>query len=573
MNKLIIALAIFSYSFASFGACPKGAESGKTILFFDLNDNPREIESTKRAACKRGESVIVLPEKGKQFNSEELYRLLGSFEKNKVSVNSLVISGHDGGGQFGGTNGFFSKQMLSEIIENFPESRDSVSSVLLLGCYTGVKQEIFDWKQILPNANLIAGYEGQAPLGDKPAGHSYIEGVLLKEKEMNDVKSKAELERFLKKGIKHISSISAAMYIHPKICAPGTEHESGFYFRPLKGKDSLQDLVTQECLRIKVGEGPLMLSKFMAYYRGEKEIPEQTHSTELRMIYNFFRENGHCFEGDQTYPTADKVLFTLFFDGVKKNYAHHNEELFNQFAEETEKFVESFDKHFDNYVDEKTMLIKILKERADIAEKTYGEELAFFSREYMKLYSSISHNLLPGPNFFEQDTSKLTPEEMEIYKRMQAYNVYARYLSQMSYMQQVSGRGENLNPEHLKLAAEKFENFLANKEDYRVSLKSSVEKFEPPTKEFIESASRAEILAKAHEVSKFNGLEIFVNNVSNGNIVQYSLNDSLVSLNCIPFEWHEYNEISRRTPPGCGGIGGEAGGGGEDEDELDTIEN
>ncbi len=569
MNKLLFLATFFSLCFELLAACPKGSESGKTIIFLDLNNNPREIESTKRAACRRGESVIVLPEKGSNFDINSLDRLLGTLERANVSVNSFVISGHDGGGQFGGSNGFFSKVMLSELMQDHPQVQESVSSVLLLGCYTGVKQEIFDWKQILPNANLIAGYEGQAPLGDKPAGHSYIEGVLLREKEMNEAKNKAQLERVLRGGIKHITSISAAMYVHPKFCAPGTEHESGFYFRPLKGRESLQDLVTQECLKIKESEGPLMRDRFMSYYRGEKEIPKQTHGTELRSLYNFFREKGHCFEGDRNYPSPDKVLFTLFFDGVKQNYAHFFERQLEEFSEDFNNLKNSFEERFLKYADRKKLLIEVLKERAGKSERTYTEELEAVADEYQQVATELASKYQRQFGLYgrEDDLSNLTPEDLEKYQRMQALSEYNKFLYQASFMQQTRGFTDEITPDALNLAAQKYQSFLDQRQAYQDKLGELFTKFEPPSKEFIEKSSRAEILAKAHELSKFQQLEFFNENVPSSMQVSYTMNESLVNLNCLPFEWHEFNETSRSVGPNCG-VMGEGGEGDSDEEET-----
>lgn len=567
MNKLIALLLFFGLSHALEAACPKGSESGKTIIFLDLNNNPQEIESTKRAACKRGESVIVLPEKGKNFDLGTLHSVLTSFEQKGTKVNSFVISGHDGGGQFGGSNGFFSKVMLHELMKVHPETRDSVSSVLLLGCYTGVKQEIFDWKQILPSANLIAGYEGQAPLGDKPAGHSYIEGVLLKEKEMNEAKNKRALEKILKSGIKHMSTISAAMYVHPKICAPGTEHESGFYFRSLKGKDALQDLVTQECMRIKEGEGPLMLDKFMAYYRGEKEIPKQTHGTELRAIYNFFREKGHCFEGDNNYPTPDKVLFTLFFDGVKQNYAHFYEDQLEGMKGEYDDMMKNFDAKFDAYADRKAILTTMLQERMNHHEASFAEENDAISDEFQKLGTELGakYNRFFSFNDRGENLDDLTPEDRKKYERMMALNEYSNYLYEQAFARQIRGLSDQLSSDNLKDSFEKYQGFLTQKQAYADSLKNVFEKYEPPSKEAILKASRPEILTMAHNLKKLQSLEFFNDNVPSSTTVSYGLNETLVNLNCVPFEWHEFTAASREASPTCGMMGG----GNEEEGDGD----
>ena len=550
-------------------ACPKGSESGKTIIFLDLNDNPKEIDSARKAACKRGESLIVMPNSGEAFSQDTLDQLLTGLEKSGVSVNSLILSGHDGGGQFGGTNGYVSKSMLNEVMQDHPKTQESVSSVLLLGCYTGVKQEIFDWKQILPKVNLIAGYEGQAPLGDKPAGHSYIEGVLAREKEMNEVKSEKELEKILKKGIKHISSISAAMYVQPKMCAPGTEHESGFYFRPLKGRDALQDLETQECIHENETNGPIMLEKFMAYYRGEKEIPKETHGSELREIYNYFREKGHCFEAKRKYPSADKVLFTLFFDGVKKNFAFFNKGPLDAGVIQLDKFKENFDDRFEQYIKGKESYGEVLEERLSNGTSNLGEEHTMIMNELQAIGSELFLKFGRYFNVFgqEDDLSDLSSEDLEKYNRMTGLLSYSALLGNVAFSMGAD-QAAPFDTEILKNALDTNTKFLEKKDSYRDTLKEDLMKFEPVTQDFLENSSRAQILDKIHETTKMEGYEIFTQNVQVSRGLTLSMNTTLVQLECVPFEWHEFNEVSRQVSPFCdnmyGGAGG-GGGGGADE--------
>ncbi|MBL7545981.1 MAG: hypothetical protein JNL11_19335 [Bdellovibrionaceae bacterium] len=127
------------------------------ILFFDLNDNPKEIEAARRAAKKRNESLIVYPsisvtdkreiDKTKtefhnarsvyreclntnivgcaelktkyqsarsiydstrekfKLNASKLNKIMESLKNSNTKISSVVISGHDGNGYFTGSNG------------------------------------------------------------------------------------------------------------------------------------------------------------------------------------------------------------------------------------------------------------------------------------------------------------------------------------------------------------------------------------------------------------------------------------------------------------------------------------
>lgn len=581
MNKLTITRSLiffftFAMSFNMWAACPQGTESGKTIIFLDLNNNPMEIASAQRAACKRGESLLVFPKPGqKSFNIAELDQKLSELKASNTQVNSLLISGHDGGGDFGGEHGAVTKLDLVAVVERHPELKESVTSLLLLGCYTGVKQEIFDWKEVLPKTNLIAGYEGQAPLGDKPAGHSYIEGVLLKEKAINEVKSKRELDQVLKRGIRHISSISAAMYIHPQMCAPGTQHESGFYFRPLKGRNALEDFTTAECTRIRATDAPRVREKYLKYYRGEIEIPRNTNGTELRQIYNFFRENGHCFAEDKNYPTAEKVLFTLFFHGVQKNFAEHFADTLEEDAIKIDELRESVDQKLDGAIIETQTLVDLMDERISRHKPTFGEEMIALGDMRKELGQKLIEKYGEGVMWLDFDHSKLDPEDKEIYNKLAGIRSYHSLLMEMQYTLSMNGNNSDaLSTDQLRAVQKIYQDNILNRQaEYRAETKKLLEQVQTPTAEFLEKSSRAEIMRNQFHLEALSTNPFF--NQHLGYMRSKSLiNDHLVGLNCIPFDWHEYTSDSSAARPECpydesrAGAGGGAGYEGNDEEEA-----
>ena len=94
-----------------------------------------------------------------------------------VSPETLIISGHHGGGQFYGSNGKFD---LSDLEDNTKipvtllKSLEKVKFLYLLGCHSATLYLNYRWKKILPSLKLVVGYEGQAPLGNKIQGHAYL---------------------------------------------------------------------------------------------------------------------------------------------------------------------------------------------------------------------------------------------------------------------------------------------------------------------------------------------------------------------------------------------------------------
>lgn len=557
-NWFICVLCIFFFTFPSRGkaACPTGAESGKTIVFLDLNNSPLEINTAKKAACKRGESLLVLPQKGEQFNPDDFDSLLSDLKAKGVAVNSIIMSGHDGGGHFGGTNGDLSKLDFTNVIKKHPEVQDTMTSLLLLGCYTGVKQEIFDWKELFPKISIIAGYEGQAPLGDKPAGHSYIEGVLLREKNMNEAKDKKELTRVLNKGIKHINQISAAMYLRPEMCKPGSEHEAGFYFRPLKKGSQVEEFTSAECLLVRSGAAPKMREDFLRYYNGELDIPKQTHGTELRVIYNFFRENGHCFEGDNNYPTAEKVLFTLFFDAVKNNFSEHFNEELDAADELFSNLSDKLDSEIDGMIVEAKKVTDMIDRRMADPEETIEQEVDAIR----KMRGKVSYELAEKYKISfwpDLDISKLSPEDLKQYELMKSMDMYVNELyaysarvSHNSYMESVPlGRGG------LEAIKEELKNAILNDpEAYRKKTREKFDKVKAPNREFVANASRAEILKNQFEMEALTQ-DRLLSRYFYFMPAKTLINSHLVGLNCIPFAWHEVTEDSASIAPECPGMG------------------
>lgn len=84
------------------------------ILFIDLNNSPKEIEAAKKAAYARGEKVIVLTSSKKTpfIDDKNISSLLTDLKKKNVKLSSVVISGHDGNGEFHGAFGRVSEPAL-----------------------------------------------------------------------------------------------------------------------------------------------------------------------------------------------------------------------------------------------------------------------------------------------------------------------------------------------------------------------------------------------------------------------------------------------------------------------------
>ena len=186
MGKNLFLLLIASYATTGL-ACQNKINNAKVDLFVDTNQSELEIEVARKAACARGERLVVIPKNYKDYtqfskkiqdadkvltkclqdatvgdyyspearqkcgpqqdaknaaykaSQEFRYKQpeldaqvrsgLEALKKENAKVVSVAISGHDGGGHFGGDKGSFSRSEMATIMADFPE----LNEVLTLG--------------------------------------------------------------------------------------------------------------------------------------------------------------------------------------------------------------------------------------------------------------------------------------------------------------------------------------------------------------------------------------------------------------------------------------------------------
>jgi hypothetical protein len=331
------------------------------IIFIDLNNNPAEVSATRMAALKRGEKVIVLgsdPEavKHKQIERQvdrildrlhdEKVRLnqperdqlrsdlknltailkarpdyigktlesdLGKIASSGTRISSLVISGHDGNGNFTGSNGSLSSQDVRDAFKGHAPLAEGLRSVILAGCYTGTLGSLDgNWKGIGPNIALLAGYDLQAPLGNAVAGHQYISEVLTKEPSLLAARDKKELERIFGQ-LRNIRLLNAS------ICSKDL----------LVNKDGARSVeeIRQQCLPLK-SDGRIdkwndIINCYASGAKGCEHPPANSSNNVLRRVYNEVQSVSHCKEYLKemkvSLPSPDKLIRLILYDNVAKN--------------------------------------------------------------------------------------------------------------------------------------------------------------------------------------------------------------------------------------------------------------
>ena len=359
--KSIFFASIMIFSTSVWANCNRPVDPNKVIFFVDTNFSDLEINTAQAGACARGETLVIVPNNYRDYtrliraqeaatrpvmncgtNCEAASaRLVSAIEaidafrssqpsiddsiraeltklrERGAKISNFTISGHDGGGMFGGHKGGTSRPQLLEIMNEFQDVNEA-QSVLLLGCYTGVQNEIVGWKQIFPKARLIGGYDGSAPLSDRPAGHEYLSDLLTKEHQLIREANQSRLDSQVRSGIRSINAMNTALWINP-LCADGTtENELELYYSSSSGR-RLSPFEINACTN-KSAELTALSQEYEKYLSGELEPPTDTANGALRRLYSRARTDEHCSEQLNINFDANKLLFLLFNEGTEKNF-------------------------------------------------------------------------------------------------------------------------------------------------------------------------------------------------------------------------------------------------------------
>lgn len=561
MKKKIITLSIFLLSCPNVQAtCSNKTDPKKVMLFIDTNDSSTEIESAQKAACARGENLVVIPKNYKEYdqyisqhaaaeeklkkcqtrkksscdteNEEEntlfnkmqkfkntlppikdaIRNELESIKNSNGSLVNLTISGHDGGGHFSGQKYDFTRSEMEDILKDYG-AINNVTSVMLLGCYTGVQAEVRKWKMIFPDIHLIAGFDGSAPLSTRLAGHQYIEDILTKEKQLTTQADQEKLNAYTLANIRSLKDINAALLIRPK--CQKTADEQIYYYGSEDPDKKLKPISYGECLKAAT-QLPELVAKFSKYESGELETPKDTATGELRQIYNKARANQHCTEFQEALD-ADKVFNFLFYDGVKKNFANfykddlqNDEDILKNIS--TDKIIDSINTEYQQTEE----MIKGLEDNIELSKADPNAYLAKLQKLKNESLTKLAKNNMT-------DSQKLN------------LVLSAQYLD--DYQSNPTKHIENLK------------NIISDLQSKLSDNKSTIEKFKKnkmmdliwiPNSENLEKHSRKELLANLNKITELQQLPYLSKAEQQAlSSVVYNTEKHLLLMKN-PFSWHEF---------------------------------
>lgn len=362
-------LGYFLFSFillnTSYAACDKKITTKNVIFFIDMNGGTKELDEAKKAACDRGQKIVIYPEqtaaiykltndksfyenkfkalkcdkdpsfkgckevgskkdavidqlkeKAVQFSVPDLKEKLRKLhDEQGESVENLVISGHSDGKTIFGVYGTAQREGIQTSFKDLPDKGKSVTSLVMLACYSANPSTILSWKKNLPELKMIAGSDASASASDRPAGLKYLRDLLMKMKQLTADADQESLKKRLKVLIPTLKEVNSAIYIDSNKCGEALGDKRFFYS---KSSGGLNVFNPEECAKA-VEKYKTQEDEIKGYMDGTTPIPTETHGTALREIYSFMRQNAHCLEAGEAQYTADMLYGLLFYHQVKIN--------------------------------------------------------------------------------------------------------------------------------------------------------------------------------------------------------------------------------------------------------------
>lgn len=382
MMKFVSPLIFLIILIDSAIACNRDVDESRRVVFLNTNGSINEVNAARDAACRAGKGFVVLPEntadmirvytnhrenlneiferyedaetdeereeiRNEYFEAERTYTRISadlervgpeslrseirSMAERGIAVDTLIASGHDGGGSISGVSGGINKYEIRDILQqeyaDRPDLLAQFNHVLLWGCYTTTEYEVNFWKSSFPDLDMIAGFLGSGPADDKLASSTIIRDLIRNSERLTTLDDEANVRRELRRTIEHLHYTLPGLYLETGERCDG----HGYYYSREGVYDDDNNIIgsteVHGPFEVGVVDCDSALDELMGYWRdfqryfeGELPIPENTSSGPLRNIYSSFRENEHCLDTGNV--TGDTAGLLLFYNGVVDNFLH-----------------------------------------------------------------------------------------------------------------------------------------------------------------------------------------------------------------------------------------------------------
>jgi hypothetical protein len=501
MKLISVFILLFSWNA---WACNKKVDESKVVLFLNVNGSVNEIKDAKKAACKVGKKFVAIPivdpkiqrknneilnrfyrqeeelmERMDMAESDEAYdalddemsRLRANFEKDYVEVekldrdklraavkelagkgaaiDTLIASGHDGGGEVYGSTGHITKRDIRDVMKeeysDKPELLAQFNHLMLWGCYTTTENEVRYWKGHFPRLDLIAGFLGSGPSDEKVASRTIMSDLIIKSDRLTQLDDDANVKREIER-VKNLIYTLPGVYLDT-----GDRCDDQGYYYSIAGK---YDDVTGKLTGIEKSHGEFFvdrnscefvaedlihqLSEYEQYFYGYRGIPKNTSSGPIRRIYNFIRQHEHCLkEVNRSDVSGNKVGLLLFYNGVVDNFLHTFKDEVAELPASEPNLYHSTLSNIDREIREREAYMErftpgmgeaTLKQKAEELEKlkTLKGEIKSYARDF-------NHN-----SYLTKDNEGVYRDRFQLTKALSA--------TQFMHMMVITRMGDSYNP-------------------------------------------------------------------------------------------------------------------------------
>ena len=438
MSKKIILSVFLTYQVAWGYVCPKPVDSKKVVLFIGLNKAPKEISSAAEAACQRGESFKTIPTESEMVNSDKLFnsyvkandaffdcqvqklpsecvslekavekahgnytayqkvigvtperikKEISTLADQNKAVSSLIASGHDGGGTFGGGDiaGTFTREDLASALKNAyqtkPNLLQQLGSVYMWGCYTMGPSEVSAWKEDFPQLKVTAGFYDKAPLAHIESSWTILKDLMLQEQKLYNSNDDQTL----------LKNINAVRNINNTYVALNVQNKCGskYYYNTVGSKYSQLPSAKKGNHFINFGDVPncqetapereKVRVELIKYFYGSKSLPGNTSESDLRDMYGMLRAQENCIN-QRHIMNPDRVLLLIFQNAVNANFENNNLELLKNAQKDFDQLLSLAELNLKkNPADKKALQLK--KYLDENKAKFFSSDFQFRSRK------------------------------------------------------------------------------------------------------------------------------------------------------------------------------------------------
>ncbi len=323
----LVALHIFSLFLSKASACD--------LFLVGLNEGVGEQDACEAgvAANNNGDRLQII--EGYAIDKDILHAQIKAVLDSGRCIDSIVISGHDGSGEFYGHRGGIRANDIQEIVRREPRLAKTLTSMALWGCNSVTPEgcENYWLKKTGPNVKLALGFSGPAPLNVMPKNTELLGDFCRRRNEGVKAQNEGELCGFFQ-------SLRNTNPYELGICAQGgvaSRTYSPSVDRCLATKADL-DRQCQTHLPAAIDQE---ITNYFAAGPGRYKNPPTNPSWQdkLHKYYGALTQWYHCrqfsnYNGGKTILSPAQVIRLTFFDTFKRNFYRNHKEKIEQYDEE-----------------------------------------------------------------------------------------------------------------------------------------------------------------------------------------------------------------------------------------------